>query len=413
MIETKRSSCLGCAAPLGNPFLDLGSMPLANALLSDDDRDFREEHFPLALAYCDRCHLVQLTEVIPPEKLFSNYLYFSSYSDLFLEHSRDMAESYTERFALDSSSRVLEVASNDGYLLRHFIARGIKVLGVEPAANIAVEAVRVGIPTLNRFFGIETVPEIIRDFGRADLIIGNNVLAHVPQINGFLRAVASVMEPSGTAVFEFPHLLELLNAVEFDTIYHEHVFYFSLAAIVNLARNANLELFDVARQSVHGGSLRVFLQRPGVRPIEANVAHLLDAEQQAGLTSATRYAMFAMQVQAVKSELFALLKGLKAGAKRVAAYGAPAKGNTLLNYCGIGAETLDFTVDRSPHKQGKRLPGSHLRIFPPEALLQRKPDYTLILPWNIAEEIVAQQQKYLQSGGRFIVPIPSPRVIAV
>ncbi len=412
MIDTKQGKCLGCAGPIGDPFLDLGAMPLANAFVPGEGTDFREERFRLALAYCERCHLVQLTDLVTPEKLFSNYPYFSSYSDTFLKHSREMAEAYIERFAHDSASRGLEIGSNDGYLLQYFVARGVQVLGVEPARNIAAEAVRRGIPTLNRFFGIETVPEIVKDFGPVDLIIGNNVLAHVPEINGFLRAVARTIKPNGVAAFEFPHLLELINAVEFDTIYHEHVFYLSLTAIRNLAHSADLEVFDVARQSVHGGSLRVFLDRPGIRPVEKSVGILLDAERQAGLTSAARYDTFAAQVKHVRSRLRELLQKLKAGGSRIAAYGAPAKGNTLLNYCGIGADILEFTVDRSPHKQGKKLPGSHLSVLPPEALLERKPDYALILPWNIAEEIIAQQQEYLQGGGRFIVPIPSPRVIS-
>jgi SAM-dependent methyltransferase len=404
-------ACLGCGANSLRVFLDLGRTPLANSYLQAGIDYDREETFPLTVAYCENCHLVQLSATVAPEKMFSEYAYFSSYSDSFLEHVRLMAESYVKRFNLGRDSRVLEIASNDGYLLRHFKRYSIRVLGIDPARNIAAEANRRGIPTLCQFFGEGIAPDLVYEYGLANLIIGNNVLAHVPDVNGFLRATAVCLRPDGAAVFEFPYLRDLLDKTEFDTIYHEHVFYYSLSAIRNLARRAGLELFDVARQQVHGGSLRVFLQHPGARPIDSRVDQTLSEEEKAGLTGFERYVLFGGQVRALKNHLLSLLGELKRADKRIAAYGAPAKGNTLLNYCGIGRDLLEFTVDRSPHKQGMLLPGSHLPILPPEELLVRKPDYALILPWNLADEIVRQQSEYLRAGGRFIVPVPEPRIL--
>ncbi len=404
-------ACLGCGANSPKVFLDLGRTPLANSYLQAEVDYGREETFPLAAAYCESCALVQLAETVAPEKMFSEYAYFSSYSDSFLEHARLMAEAHVQRFNLGRDSRVLEIASNDGYLLRYFKQRGIGVLGIDPARNIAAEANRRGIPTLCQFFGEGFAPDLVREHGQADLIIGNNVLAHVPDVNGFLRATAACLRPDGAAVFEFPYLRELLDKTEFDTIYHEHVFYYSLSAISNLARRARLELWDVAPQRIHGGSLRVFLQRPGARPIDSRIDQTLGEEEKAGLTGFARYAAFGRQVRALKDQLLSLLGDLKRAGKRIAAYGAPAKGNTLLNYCGIGPELIEFTVDRSPHKQGMFLPGSHLPILPPEELLVRKPDYALLLPWNIADEIVRQQSSYLLAGGRFIIPVPEPRIL--
>ena len=404
-------ACLGCAAALGDPFLDLGSQPLANALLRPEDAARPEPRLPLAVVYCARCHLVQLTETAPPETLFGEYLYFSSYSDHFVAHAREMADTLVTRFSLGSRHRLLEIASNDGYLLQFVQARGVPVLGVEPALNVAEVARSRGIPTLARFFGPDAVEEITRDFGPADVIVGNNVLAHVPGINAFLEAVAACLAPRGAAVFEFPYLGELLARTAFDTIYHEHVFYYSLAAVAGLAARAGLEVFDVEGQAIHGGSLRVFLQHAGARPVEPAVPRLHGEEAAAGLTSATRYAGFSRDVEKLRGELLTLLRKLRGEGRRLAAYGAPAKGTVLLNACGIGTELLAFTVDRSPHKQGRLVPGVRLPIRAPEALLEEMPDFTLLLPWNIADEIVEQQAAYLRKGGAFIVPVPSPRVI--
>jgi SAM-dependent methyltransferase len=322
-----------------------------------------------------------------------------------------MTDTLATRFSLGPRHRVLEIASNDGYLLQFVQARGIPVLGVEPAANVARVAQSRGIPTLARFFGPDAVEEITRDFGHADVIIGNNVLAHVPGINAFLEAVGACLTPRGAAVFEFPYLGELLARTAFDTIYHEHVFYYSLAALSGLAARAGLEVFDVERQAIHGGSLRVFLQHAGARPVEPAVPRLHGEEAAAGLTSAVRYARFSRDVDTLCADLVALLRRLRAEGKRLAAYGAPAKGTVLLNACGIGSDLLSFTVDRSPHKQGRLVPGVRLPIRAPEALLEEMPDFTLLLPWNIAGEIVEQQAAYRRRGGKFIVPVPSPRVL--
>ncbi len=410
-MRIKGKACLGCGHELPESFLDLGKTPLANAFIRPEQARLPDATFPLAVAYCHACHLVQLKDLVPPEKMFSEYLYFSSYSDSFLAHAREMADLLTKVFHLNANSRILEIASNDGYLLQYFHQNGIPVLGVEPAKNIAVEAERRGIPTLNRFFSLEVVQEIVGGFGRVDLIIGNNVLAHVPTINDFLRGVKACLKPTGAAVFEFPYVMELLDRTEFDTIYHEHVFYFSLSAIKNLAERAGLQLFDVTLQPVHGGSLRVFLQHKGTRPIATAVGAMLVEEKTAGLTGQGRYASFSRDVAALKQELLDALYSLKESGKRLAAYGAPAKGNTLLNYCGIGTDLLEFTVDRSPHKQGLLMPGSHIPIRHPEVLLKEMPDYTVILPWNIADEVIAQQRDYLREGGKFIIPVPKPRIV--
>jgi SAM-dependent methyltransferase len=404
-------SCLGCGALSPNVFLDLGRTPLANSYLDTETDLGKEETFPLAVGYCEFCQLVQLSETVPPERMFSEYAYYSSFSNSFLAHAQAIAQADISRFALGSHSLVLEIASNDGYLLQYFKQRGIGILGVDPAANLAEEANRKGIPTLCRFFGEDTAPAIIHDHGQADLVLGNNVLAHVPGINGFLKAVAACLKPDGAAVFEFPYLRELLDKTEFDTIYHEHVFYYSLSAIQKLARRTGLELWDVTLEPVQGSSLRVFLQHPGTRPIEHRVDAMLNEERKCGLTDPARYASFGQRVRAFKNQLLSMLGEFKRVGKRVGAYGAPAKGNTLLNYCGIGRDLIEFTVDRNPYKQGKLLPGSHLPILPPEELLARMPDYALILPWNIADEIVGQQTAYLRAGGRFIVAVPSPRLI--
>jgi SAM-dependent methyltransferase len=404
-------TCLGCAAALGAPFLDLGRLPLANAFPRPEDDGTPEARLPLAVTYCAGCHLVQLTEVAAPSTLFGEYLYFSSYSDHFVAHARAMAEALADRFALDTGRRVLEIASNDGYLLQFFQARGIPVLGVEPARNVAAAAVARGIPTLNRFFGLETVDEVVRVFGRADVIVGNNVLAHVPAIGPFVAAVRACLAPAGAAVFEFPYLGDLLEATAFDTIYHEHVFYLSLVAVAGLAAGAGLEVFDVERQAIHGGSLRVFLQHAGARPVTAAVARLRAHEDATGLTGAQRFAGFRRDVTRLRGELVALVRRLRDEGRRLAAYGAPAKGTILLNACGIGSDLLEFTVDRNPHKQGRLVPGVRIPIRPVEDLLREMPDVALLLPWNLAGEILEQQAEYLRKGGAFLLPVPTPRVI--
>ncbi len=371
----------------------------------------KEKTFSLAIAYCGKCYLVQLTRRVPPDTLFVEYPYFSSYSDSFIRHVETMAATYIDRFDLGHSSKVLEIASNDGHLLRCFQKRGIPVLGVEPARNIAAEARSCGIPTLERFFGLKVESAVRREFGLADIVIGNNVLAHVPEIDDFLRAVKACLKTGGVAVFEFPYLKDLLDKIEFDTIYHEHVFYYSLSALEVLTSRAGLDIFDIEHHTVHGGSLRLFLQHRGTRPRSERIEQVLQAEAADGLTNSERYRTFAAQVRHVAAELLHLLESLKRSGKRIAAYGAPAKGNILLNYCGIGRDLLDFTVDRSPHKQGLLLPGSRLPVLAPDTLVDELPDYVLVLAWNMIDEIRSQQTAYLKRGGRFIVPIPHPRIL--
>jgi SAM-dependent methyltransferase len=403
--------CLGCGAALPPAFLDLGATPLANAYVPPEHAGRVDEVFPLAVVYCERCQLVQLTNIVAPERLFSEYLYFSSYSESFLAHASEMADSLAAKFALNSGSRVIEIGSNDGYLLQFFKQRGVPVLGVEPAANIAEEASRRGIPTLNRFFGPDVTDKIRDSFGVADVIIGNNVLAHVPRLNNFLSAVNRCLNDRGTAVFEFPYLPDLLQKVEFDTIYHEHVFYFTVTALTTLARRAGLEVTDVAHQTVHGGSLRLEMRRRGVAAASHHVEEFLDREERFGLGRRETYLDFGRKVDSVRRKFVGMLQQFKHEGKRLAAYGAPAKGNTLLNYCGIGVGLVEFTVDRNPRKQNLLLPGSHIPIKAPEMLIKERPDYVVILPWNISEEIIGRQLDYLAGGGKFIIPVPWPRVV--
>ncbi len=408
--QSSSGECLGCGNPLPESFLDLGTMPLANSYVSPESVD-PEPAFPLCVTYCQACHLVQLTDVVSPKDLFSEYLYFSSYSESYLKHARLMAESLISKFRLGPSSRVVEIASNDGYLLQFFKQQGIPVRGVEPAANIARCAIDKGIPTDNRFFDPAYAKQLRNDFGPANLIIGNNVLAHVPSINEFLRAVHDCLAADGVAVFEFPHLMQLVNGCEFDTIYHEHVFYFSLWAVRTLAARAGLEVVDVEPQKVHGGSLRVFLRRFGTVTSAPAVGVMLERERRSGFTTPRRYQRFSRDVTILRTKLLSFLAERKRKGERVAAYGAPAKGNTLLNYCGITSRDIEFTVDRSPHKQNRRLPGSGIPILAPDALLANMPAYTLILPWNISAEIVSQQREYCERGGRFVRPVPRPIVL--
>ena len=406
------NQCLSCGATKVEPFLDLGMVPLANALLeqppAQPGAEFRAR---LEVGYCHACSLVQLTHLVPPERLFSEYFYFSSFSDEFLRHAKLYVDDLVTRFSLGKDSFVVEVASNDGYLLKNVVARGMKALGVEPAKNIAKVAVANGVPTLNDFFGPESAQKIAAEHGKADVVLGNNVLAHVPKLVPFLTAARDLLKPAGVCVWEFPWLRELVRGLEFDTIYHEHVFYFSLGALRNAARLAGLEVFDVAPQKVHGGSLRVFLARPGTHQVTAEVDRILNLEKNEGLLSWPAFSHFGARVAGLRTELRDLLGKLKKAGKSIVAYGASAKGSTLINYCGIGKETLDYIVDRSTVKQGKFAPGVHLPILPADELARRRPDYALLLAWNFADEIRKQQRGYEQEGGHFIVPVPKPRVV--
>ena len=403
--------CLGCGGQLPAAFLDLGEMPLANSYIEPENKGKEEILYKLAVAYCPVCHLVQITHRVDPQNMFSDYMYFSSFSGAFLKHAEAMAENLAGRFSLGPNSLVMEVGSNDGYLLNYFQEKGIPVMGIEPAGNICRIANERGIPTMEVFFGSDTVDEILREKGPADIIIGNNVLAHIPLINDFMLCVNKCLKTGGSAIFEFPYLQALLEHTEFDTIYHEHVFYYSLSAIKILAERAGLSLYDVSMQDIHGGSLRVFLQKGKKSDITPNVERMLTKEASYGITNRGVYDDFAERVAKLKVKLIQLLIELKGGGKTLAAYGAAAKGSTLLNYIGAGNDLIDFVVDRSIYKQGKCMPGVHLPISPPSRLLEAMPDYTLLLAWNFADEIIGQQAEYLERGGRFIIPVPEPIMV--
>ena len=403
--------CLGCGNKLPDAFLDLGEMPLVNSYVVPENKDKEETLYRLAVAYCPACYLVQITHRVAPEQLFSSYSYFSSFSNAFLKHAEAMAESLTEKFVLDSNSLVAEIGSNDGYLLNFFGEKGIPILGIEPAKNIARVANESGIPTMDVFFGPDSVAQIIKARGKADIIIGNNVLAHVPLINDFLLSVNRCLKPTGSAVFEFPYLKDLLDHTEFDTIYHEHVFYYSVSAVKILAERAKLQLYDVHHQDIHGGSLRVFLQKERQHEVSSNIRKVLLKEEQYGIIDKDLYRDFGEKVEKLKTKLEGLLQELKKAGKTIAAYGAAAKGNTLLNYIGMDKNMIDFVVDRSPYKQGFLLPGTRIPILHQDELLKRMPDYTLVLAWNFAEEILAQQDEYRKRGGKFIIPIPEIQVM--
>src|SRR5580658_215854 len=405
--------CRSCGSARLSPVLDLGSTPLANALLTAEKLDQPEETFPLALAFCEACALAQITESIPPQKLFSEYLYFSSFSDTMVAHAKSLATRLTRERSLSAASLVIEIASNDGYLLQHYARAGVPVLGIEPAANIArvAEAER-GIPTLCAFFGRDLGQRLAAEGRKADVVHANNVLAHVPDLNGFVQGVAAILKPSGVVVVEAPYVGDLVSGLEFDTIYHEHLFYFSLTALDRLFARHGLVIVDVEHVAIHGGSLRVFGARPSDSVARsARVQALLEKEASAGLASYAFYRDFGERVKRLQETLSLLLKDLKAGGKRIAAYGASAKGSTLLNSSHIGSPVLDFVVDRSTHKQGRFTPGTHLRILPPEELLRSMPDYVLLLTWNFEAEILAQQAEYRKRGGRFIVPLPDVRIV--
>lgn len=404
------TACRSCGLGELVTLLELGRVPLANALLDRPDQP--EECFPLTLVLCQRCSLVQILQTIDPEVLFGTYPYFSSFSETMLDHARAEAQMLTARFGLTKQSLVMEVASNDGYLLKNFMECGIPVLGIEPATNVAGAANRAGVPTTCEFFGRRSAERLRAQGRRADVLIGNNVLAHVADLNGFVAGAALLLRETGCAVFEVPYVREMIDGTEFDTIYHEHLCYYSLHALAALFARHCLEVVDVEQHAIHGGSLRVYCRptQTGAAPSEA-VRALLAEEAENGLTGLAYYRAFARNVDRLQGDLLAELRRRKAAGQRLAAYGASAKGSTLMNSTGIGHEHLDYIVDRSTVKQGRFAPGNRLPILPPETLVQRRPDSVLLLTWNFADEIVRQQRAYLDAGGEFIVPVPRVHAI--
>jgi SAM-dependent methyltransferase len=406
--QATTTNCRFCSAELRNTFVDLGMSPLCETYPTAAEFVLGEMFYPLHVFVCEKCFLVQLEAFESPEKIFSEYLYFSSYSDSWLKHCESYTSKVTERFRLGAESFVVEVASNDGYLLQYFVKSGIPVLGIEPAANVAKVAVEKGVPSLARFFGTQLAIELAGKGKTADLVIGNNVLAQVPDLNDFVEGLKLLLKPQGVLTLEFPHLLKLIEHNEFDTIYHEHFSYFSLLTTVAILQAHGLKVFDVEEIPTHGGSLRVYASRVEDRThaVQPSVEALIQVEKNSGLALISGYEAFAQQVKQTKFALLDFLVTAAREGKTVAGYGAPGKSATLLHYCGIGKDLIQYTVDRSPHKQGRFLPGTHIPIYHPDRLRETKPDYVVILPWNLKDEITAQLHYIREWGGRFVVPIP-------
>jgi SAM-dependent methyltransferase len=406
------SACRACGGRLTVTMADLGMQPASNAFIECQAAFQHEKRYPLRAKVCESCKLVQVDYDVAPQELFGNYVYFSSYSDDWLAHAKAYCEMARRRFGLDSSSLVVELASNDGYLLKNFLTMGIPVLGIDPSGTVAAAAAKIGVPTVVEFFGQELARDLVRQRRQADLIIGNNVLAHVPQLNDFVAGIALLLRPNGNVTIEFPHLLELIEQVEFDTIYHEHFSYFSVHAIEQVFARHGLRLYDVERLPTHGGSLRIFAAHAARAELKDSAAlrEVRAREAAAGLTDLATYMKFSKRVEECRDSLLAFLAAAKREGKRVAAYGAAAKGNTLLNFCGVGPEEIAFVADRNPHKQKKFLPGTHIPVVSPEELMQAKPDYVLILPWNLRDEIRLQLKGIEAWGGRFVTPVPLARI---
>jgi len=405
-------TCRFCHTGLQRTFVDLGMSPLCESFLTREQLNQMEPFYPLHAYVCEECFLVQVEEYVGPEQIFSEYAYFSSYSRAWLEHAESYTDMIVSRLGLDHTSQVIELGSNDGYLLQYFMARGIRVLGVEPAGNVAAAAIAKGVPSTTRLFGLETAQELLAGGHHPDLIVGNNVLAQVADLNGFVAGMKKLLNPGGVITMEFPHLLRLMDENQFDTIYHEHFSYFSLMSAERIFTAHGLTLFDVEEMWTHGGSLRIYArhQEDEARPVGARVRALLAREKAVGLDRPERYAAFAEQVRETKWRLLEFLIGAKRRGKSIAGYGAPGKGNTLLNYCGIRTDFLDYTVDRNPYKHGRFTPGTHIPIHPPEKILETRPDYVLILPWNLKDEIMEQMSAVQAWGGQFVVPIPDVKV---
>jgi len=413
LVSAPELACRFCGAPLENVFVDLGAQPLANSYLEPGDLRRPERFYPLRVYLCEACLLVQLPEEERPEEIFTDYAYFSSYSESWLRHARDYAAAMVDRFGIGEDDQVVEIASNDGYLLRWFKERGIPVLGIEPAANVAAAAEAAGIPTLVRFFGTDTARDLVHEGKRADLLVGNNVLAHVPDLNDFVAGLEILLAPSGVLTMEFPHLLRLMAEDQFDTIYHEHYSYFSFTTVRRVFAAHGLTLFDVEELPTHGGSLRIYARHEAdsAQPVGERVGDLLEREAAAGLADLATYSAFAARVHRVKRGLLRFLIEAKEEGRSIAGYGAPAKGNTLLNFCGVREDMVDYTVDRSPHKQGRFLPGTRIPIHSPDRLRETRPDYVLILPWNLKEEVMEQMADVRSWGGQFVVAIPEVTIL--
>jgi SAM-dependent methyltransferase len=409
----RNCECRFCKAPLRTTFVDLGMSPLCQTHIKPEQLNEMEVFYPLHVYICDQCFLVQLQEFVTPDAIFSEYAYFSSYSTSWVEHARQYSVMAIARFGLGANSKVIEIASNDGYLLQHFVARGIPVLGIEPAANVAAVATEKGVPTTVRFFGRKVADEIAREFGPPDLLLGNNVLAHVPDLNDFVAGMKGLLAPSGVITMEFPHLERLMADNQFDTIYHEHFCYFSFVVVEMIFARHGLTIFDVEELPTHGGSLRIYARHNENRelPVGGDVYALRQREIDGNFLMLDRYCSFGEQVKATKRQLLSFLIDAKQHGKKIVGYGAPGKGNTLLNYCGIRTDFLDFTVDANTYKQGKFTPGTRIPILSPDQIREARPDYVLILPWNLSEEIVRVVGYISEWGGRFVVPIPEVKVL--
>jgi SAM-dependent methyltransferase len=408
-----RAACRFCGTTLSHTLVDLGMSPLCESYVSLEKANQMEPFYPLRVYVCGSCYLAQLEQYVSAEEIFTEYAYFSSYSDTWLEHAKRYTDMIVGRFGLGARSLVMELASNDGYLLQYFVQQGIKAIGVEPAANVAAVAEKKGVPTVVKFFGRETARELAAQHGQVDLLIGNNVLAQVPDLNDFVGGMKIVLKPGGVITLEFPHLMRLIYENQFDTIYHEHFSYFSFISAEKIFARHELAVFDVEELPTHGGSLRIYGRHAGDsgKPIGNRVVEMRERELDAGFSRMETYSRFGEQVKETKRKLLEFLISARREGKSVVGYGAPGKGNTLLNYCGIRTDFIDYTVDRNPYKQGKLLPGTHIPILHPDKIRETQPDYLLILPWNFKDEIMAQMADIREWGGKFVVPIPEVRVL--
>jgi len=411
-MESNEYICRFCKNPLKYTFVDLGSSPLANAYLDIHQLNRAEQYYPFNVYVCESCLLVQLPELVTAEEIFLDYAYFSSFSDSWLAHAESYVQMMIERFGANPNRQVIEIASNDGYLLKFFKARNIPVLGIEPAKNVAEAATSAGIPTLTKFFGIKTAQELVLQNKLADILIGNNVLAHVPDLNDFVEGMKIVLKPEGIITMEFPHLMRLMEENQFDTIYHEHFSYFSFLTVNNIFNFHKLKIFDIDQIDTHGGSLRIYAahMEDQSKTISQQVTKLIATEKSLGFNRLEHHLLFGEKVKEIKRNILSFLIKVKNKGKSILGYGAPAKGNTLLNYCGIRKDFIEYTVDRNPHKQNHYLPGSRIPIYHPDKLKEDKPDYLIILPWNLKDEIMEQMACIRDWGGQFVTLVPEVRV---